>query len=57
MAEYEGRLPIRIGILGAAAIARKNVKAIGKTTKGIGRSFANGRKTYASDRLSMSNEK
>lgn len=26
-----------VGILGAAAIARKNVKAIGKTTNGIGR--------------------
>ena len=25
-----------IGILGAAAIARKNVKAIGKTTNGMG---------------------
>ena len=25
-----------IGILGAAAIARKNVKAIGRTTNGIG---------------------
>ena len=25
-----------IGVLGAAAIARKNVKAIGKTTNGLG---------------------
>ena len=33
----DNKQQLGIGILGAAAIARKNVKAIGKTTNGIGR--------------------
>lgn len=40
MSFNKGGMPekrLTIGILGAAAIARKNVKAIGKTTNGVGR--------------------